>query len=193
MDPRFLDLVLTCISSNPLTAFPLVEVSDQLNAAAATFWLRDSYEGDSMTLRRWHNRPDLDVKQSVSFLLHNSFASRWEENLDTPYLFANREQMVRLDWANDYLKSYATSRYDKFLFICFHHRGDVLGLLSLYFNEQNTLPSPQFARDLAAVVGAHIHSMGFEVELLTTERRKVGHELARLISQVQTRFKKLKN
>jgi len=181
-----------CLSRNPTTDFPLDVFCNELGATAATFWVQEDFDPSEMTLSGWHNRPDLDRDHDrVSFSLNRSFAGRWRQPYSSSVLRCTKDDFQRLSWDNQKLKAYATEHFRGIVFICLRADDQIAGLVHLYYTEIPPHLDSEQMSGLASLLGAYIKTFSDEFRSVMVERRKIGHEIARMISQADSKLSSL--
>jgi signal transduction histidine kinase len=178
-----------CLSRNPTTDFPLDVFCEELGAVAATFWVQGDFDTNEMTLSGWHNRPDLERDHDrVSFSLDRSFAGRWRKSSPQYVLRCTRDEFQRLRWDNNQLKAYAVETFQGIVFICLRTGTQIVGLVHLYYDRNPPRLNGEEMSMLATLLGAYIKTFSDEMRSIMIERRKIGHEIARMISQADSKL-----
>lgn len=177
-----------CLSTNPTTDFPLEVFCEEFLASAATFWIPDDFDENEMILSRWYNRPDLDNDhERKTFNINNSFAQKWKREKDCCILKYGVDQFKILSWDNRHLKEYAVKEFSAAAFICFRSDSKIYGLLHLYYHTAGPYFGEREISDLCPIIGAYIKTFSNEMRSIMVERRKIGHEIARMISQADSK------
>jgi hypothetical protein len=188
-------LLRSCLAANPLTDFPIELFCDQLGAAAGTFWVQGEYDENEMVLSQWHNRPDLDDGHGrIAFPLNDSFMKDCIGPDQSPYIADSMKNFEQKGWASASLKNYAISNFKNGLFICLKPKRDKCSaIVSLYFYENMPNLDITDMTLLSVEIGTYIDTFTREMNLIMIERRKIGHEIARMLSLAESKLNRLKS
>jgi len=187
-------ILQACLATNPTTDFPVEVFSEELSAAAAAFWVRSDLDENEIVLSKSINRPDLEDRQDrVSFYLTNSFVARFLESSHTDVISASIDELREMPWDNEHLKRYAEENFMGAIFISFKDADSLRAMLSLYYDsERPELIEPDFSH-LRLFISTYLNTMSKELRSIMVERRKIGHEIARMISQASSKVATFNN
>jgi signal transduction histidine kinase len=170
----------------------LVErIAVHFEADAAVFWRRDKYTSSEFAAEGIYNRPVLQAKKKD----HNAYFLLSDENVIFRDEESSRGVILGSIFEPPFGKDWASKRYTddligigiKFAAICpiETNIGEPFGAISLYFTK-NIQERKDIEKDFR-FVGSFIYSLLVnvvgEVERLTTDQSKLGHEI---LSQVRS-------
>lgn len=189
-------LIWEVLSKNPLTEFPLEAIAKAYNADAATFWLNDYIEPDYMVLKFSYQRPDLEYGgKELVYDLKMSFIPKLMRRCDSSFILVQAADLRDEYWENLELRNHTCDNYAEIFFIILlDDRNHVRASIHLYYIKPKPVNYTNDQTQLFSdVVSNFIRILIDESERSTVERRKVGHEIARLLSDCQLKLKKLRD
>lgn len=186
MSMHILRIVQACVSANPINDFPIDVFCEEFQANAGTFWIQDEYNDNEMMLLRSFNRPDLDSRsERLTFSLENSFSGQWKRQPSLNFICSQRYEYKNMIWDNIDLKNYTVDNFNSMLSICFRFEENIVGLAHLYYESEIPTIDDCDMAILSDLISRYIKTFSDEIRSIMIERRKIGHEIARMISRAQ--------
>lgn len=174
--------ITSILHEDILEHFPISDICNIFGADAGTFWISSELESDDFVLHTHHNRPDLEGKEhNITFSFGQTFISSELNDPSKPFFLSTNNQIREQKWENKSLQQFTISKYQSVLFSALYSTdGEIQGIMNLYFIKFT--PYVPITKELILLFGQILKALNRQHKRVIAERRKTGHEIARLLS-----------
>lgn len=193
---KFWELISNLCSRSPMDDFPIQDVTNYFGADGSTYWIKKPFDYKDLTLVSFFNRKDLEQNEDeFAFSEKNSTLAKYTIEKEKRYAILGKNEFINCNWQNPYLRDTFKRDFSEVLLIVFYTEpNEIIGSLHLYYRQGiNSLANTEELKVFSYVMSGMIMVFKSRLESILSERRKIGHEIARLIADCDNKLERLNN